>query len=275
MVYPLDAARCYENVFISDIHLGTRGCQADKLLEFLSRVSCKNLYLVGDIIDGWQLEKRNYWPDEHKAVMNEFLRLAKSGTRVVFITGNHDEFLRHYSDFSFGNVTLTDEIIFESKKGDRYLVVHGDKFDVITSYARWIAIIGDYAYNFLLRLNVLVNFFRKRMGLPYWSLSAYIKHRVKRAVNFISDFESNVSRECTKRGFRGAICGHIHHAAIHKSETFDYMNCGDWVESCTALIECLDGEFQIVDWLHPGKNDNVVTLPSQPAAVPDPGRHAA
>ena len=279
MAYSFDGSKCYENVFISDIHLGTRGCQAAKLLEFLRTVSCKKLFLVGDIIDGWQLKKRRYWPEEHKAVINEFLRIAKTGTEVIFITGNHDEFLRDYADFCFGAFTLTDEYAFESKRGDRYLVIHGDRFDVITSCARWVAVFGDVGYNALLRLNLLVNWARKLFNLPYFSVSKYIKSKVKKAVNFISDFELNVSRECIKQGYDGAICGHIHQAAIEHHESFIYMNCGDWVESCTALIEGVDGEFQIIDWLQPAPADNVVQLtPPKPETGPeltDPGRHAA
>ena len=176
-------------------------------MEFLRTVSCKKLFLVGDIIDGWQLKKRRYWPEEHKAVINEFLRIAKTGTEVIFITGNHDEFLRDYSDICFGAFTLTDEYAFESKRGDRYLVIHGDKFDVITNCARWVAVFGDVGYNALLRLNLLVNWGRKLFNLPYFSVSKYIKSKVKKAVNFISDFELNVSRECSKQGYNGPYVG--------------------------------------------------------------------
>lgn len=267
-------ARCFESVFISDVHLGTRGCRADKLLEFLDNISCKKLFLVGDIIDGWQLKNRKYWPEEHKAVFNEFIRLAKTGTEVIFITGNHDEFLRDYSEFHFGNLILADEFVFHSQKGEKFLVVHGDRFDVITSCARWMAVLGAIGYNLLLNMNVVINYFRKKMDRPYWSLSKCVKSKVKRAINFISDFQENVSSECTKRGFQGAICGHIHQAELRKDDGFTYMNCGDWVESCTAIVEGVDGEFQLIDWLRPPPLNNIVPLP-QPATVTDPDRHAA
>ena len=238
---------CYETIFLSDIHLGTRGCQAEKLLCFLKSVKCKRLYLVGDIIDGWRLRSSFYWPLEHQQVVNEFIRLSRTGTQVCYVTGNHDEFLRAYSDFKLGNIELVDEAIFESTQGKSFLVVHGDQFDVVTRCHRWIALLGDVGYTFLLVLNRYFNSFRAKFGFGYWSLSAWIKHRVKKAVNFVNDYESSVSRECKRRGFGGVICGHIHHAEIRSIGEIAYMNCGDWVESCTALVQTFDGHFQIID----------------------------
>jgi len=250
----------YRTIFLSDIHLGTKGCQADRLLDFLKQHTCDELYLVGDIIDGWRMKSSIYWPQAHSNVLRRFLTLTKRGTRLVYVTGNHDEFLRRYSDLAIGNIELVDEAVHETADGRRLLVVHGDEYDVITRYHRWVAWLGDMGYTLMLELNRHFNALRSRFGYGYWSLSAWVKHRVKRAVSFISEFEEAVAHHCRKQGYDGVVCGHIHHAEIRDLQGVRYLNCGDWVESCTALVEDEHGEFRIVDW---GRNasSNVVALP--------------
>jgi UDP-2,3-diacylglucosamine pyrophosphatase LpxH len=241
----------YRTIFLSDIHLGTKGCQADKLLSFLKQHSCDRLYLVGDIVDGWRMRSQVYWPQSHSNVVRRFLTLTKRGTKLVYVTGNHDEFLRRYSDLAIGNVELVDEAEHDTLDGRRLLVVHGDQFDVVTRYHRWIAFLGDVGYTALLEVNRWLNVLRSRLGYGYWSLSAFIKHRVKRAVSFISEYEEAILHQCRKEGYDGVVCGHIHHAEISEVQGLTYMNCGDWVESCTALVEDLDGNFHILDWSVP------------------------
>jgi len=263
----------YRTIFLSDIHLGTKGCQADRLLDFLKEHTCDELYLVGDIIDGWRMKSSIYWPQSHSNVLRRFLTLTKRGTRLVYVTGNHDEFLRRYSDLAIGNIELVDEAVHETADGRRLLVVHGDEYDVITRYHRWVAWLGDLGYTLMLELNRHFNALRSRFGYGYWSLSAWVKHRVKRAVSFISEFEEAVAHHCRKQGYDGVVCGHIHHAEIRDLEGVRYLNCGDWVESCTALVEDERGEFQILDW---GRNvsSNVVPLPELEQAT-EPRRGAA
>ena len=251
----------YRTIFLSDIHLGTRGCQADQLLSFLKNHSCDELYLVGDIIDGWRLRSQLYWPQSHSNVLRRFLTLAKRGTRVVFVTGNHDEFLRKYSDITLGNLELVNRAVHRTADGRRLLVVHGDEFDVVTRYHRWIAFLGDVGYNALLELNRYFNRLRVQFGYGYWSLSAWVKHRVKRAVSYIGDYEDALVHQCRREGFDGVVCGHIHHAEIRDLNGVHYMNCGDWVESCTALVEDKNGRFSLLDWsMQPVSNSNVLDL---------------
>lgn len=238
----------YRAIFLSDIHLGTRGCQADALLEFLKLHTCDRLYLVGDIVDGWRFRRGFYWPQAHTNVMRRFLTLSKRGTRVTYVTGNHDEFLRRYSDMEIGNIALVDAAVHHTADGRRLLVVHGDSFDVVTLYHRWVALAGDVGYTVLLVLNNHLNRWRARFGFGYWSLSAWVKHRVKRAVNYVGSFEASVSHHCRQRGYDGVVCGHIHHAEITRYDDVSYMNCGDWVESCTALVEDDQGRFRIIRW---------------------------
>lgn len=258
--------RHFRSIFLSDIHLGTKGCQADSLLEFLKNHSCDQLYLVGDIIDGWRLKSTMYWPQSHSNVMRRFLTLTKRGTEVIFVTGNHDEFLRKYSGLELGNLKLVDEATHITASGQRLLVVHGDQFDVVTRYHRWLAFLGDVGYNILLELNRYLNQARTRFGYGYWSLSAWLKHKVKRAVNYIGDFEEAVLHSSTKRGYDGVVCGHIHHAEIRNIEGVTYMNCGDWVESCTALVEDSKGNFEIINWIQPRPLAEVVPLPKRARA---------
>jgi UDP-2,3-diacylglucosamine pyrophosphatase LpxH len=243
----LQAAR-YRTIWISDIHLGTRGCKADLLLEFLRHTRADTLYLVGDIIDGWRLKRSWYWNQSHNDVVQKLLRKARKGTRVIYVPGNHDEALRDFTDLQFGGVMVQMEAIHVTADGRRLLVTHGDHFDGIVTYAKWLALLGDAAYAFALNLNTWFNHLRHRLGLPYWSLSAYLKHRVKNAVEFISDYEQAIAEEARRRHVDGVVCGHIHHAEIREINGVLYCNDGDWVESCTALVEHLDGRLEILRW---------------------------
>jgi UDP-2,3-diacylglucosamine pyrophosphatase LpxH len=238
----------YRTVWISDIHLGTPGCNAELLLDFLKSIECETLYLVGDIIDAWRLRKGWYWPPRHNDVVRCILKMAKRGTHVVYVPGNHDEVLRDYAGLAFGDVTVVSEAIHETADGRRLLVLHGDQFDSIVLYAKWLAFLGDSAYEFLLKANSVVNFVRRRFGLPYWSLAAHLKKRVKNAVQFISKFEEVVAHAAAERQVDGVVCGHIHSAEIRQFGDITYYNDGDWVESCTALAEYADGRMEIIDW---------------------------
>jgi UDP-2,3-diacylglucosamine pyrophosphatase LpxH len=235
-------------VWISDTHLGTSGCNAELLHDFLHSIKPDTLYLVGDIIDGWRLKRGWYWPQRHNDIIRRVLKLANKGTRVIYVPGNHDEALRDYTGLAFGGVEVVAEAIHETVDGRRLLVTHGDEFDGVVLYARWLAFLGDAGYSLLLKLNVWFNAVRRRLGLPYWSLSAYIKHRVKNAVAFISRFEEVVAHAARERGVDGVVCGHIHSAEIRDFDGITYMNDGDWVESCTALVEHHDGRIEILDW---------------------------
>jgi UDP-2,3-diacylglucosamine pyrophosphatase LpxH len=235
-------------VWISDTHLGTPGCNAELLHDFLCSVKPDTLYLVGDIIDGWRLKRGWYWPQRHNDVVRRVLKLANKGTRVVYVPGNHDEALRDFTHLAFGGVEVMPEAIHETLDGRRFLVLHGDEFDGVVLYARWLAFLGDLGYAMLLRANVWVNMARRQLGLPYWSMSAHVKKRVKNAVAFISRFEETVARAARERGVDGVVCGHIHSAEIREFDGITYMNDGDWVESCTALVEHHDGRIEILDW---------------------------
>ncbi len=248
MLVEPEGTRRYHAIWISDIHLGTKGCQAETLLDFLRETECEYLYLVGDIVDGWRLKRSWYWPQAHNDVVQKVLRKARKGTKVVFIPGNHDEGFRNFLDHEFGHVSIIGEAIHTMKDGRRFLVIHGDKFDVVVNYARWLAMIGDYAYSLALVLNGWFNFARRKLGFDYWSLSAYLKHKVKNAVEFIGDYETALAHEAKRRGVQGVICGHIHHATMRDIDGITYCNDGDWVESCTALVEHPTGELEIIDW---------------------------
>ena len=251
-------AKTYRSIFISDVHLGTRDCKAGQLNNFLKHNSCNTLYLVGDIIDAWKIQQNRWrWQQSHTNVVRRVLGHAKRGTRVVFIAGNHDEFLRPMIPygFSFGLVEIHNQIEHIGADGKHYLVVHGDLFDGITRLAPWIAFLGDKAYDIILSLNSKYNWIRHRFGFGYFSLSQYLKARVKKAVDFIFHFERNLAAYCKKRGYDGVICGHIHHAEIKDINGIIYMNDGDWVESCTALVEHHDGRWEIIIWTQ--EKDNV------------------
>jgi len=246
------------SVWISDVHLGTPGCQARALLDFLKTVESDSLYLVGDIIDGWQLRRSWYWPQAHNDVVQKLLRKARKGTRVVFVPGNHDEFARKYLGHDFGGIEVVEDCIHTTADGKRLWVTHGDLFDGVIQCAKWLAYVGDSAYEFTLKLNRHFNSLRARLGLPYWSLSKYLKLKVKRAVSFIGDFEAAVVREARKRGVHGVVCGHIHHAELREIDGVLYANDGDWVESLTALVEHRDGRLEILDWSDRGAGDHAV-----------------
>ena len=238
----------FRTVWISDIHLGTAGCNADLLVDFLKSIECDTLYLVGDIIDGWRLKRGWYWPPRHNDVIRCVLKMAKKGTRVVYVPGNHDEMFRDYAGLQFGGVELASEVVHRTADGRRILVVHGDVFDGVVLYARWLAFLGDHAYSLLLKANRVFNLARRRLGLPYWSLSAYLKKRVKNAVSYVSGFEEAVAHAAIEAGVDGVVCGHIHSAEIRQFGAVTYYNDGDWVESCTALVEHADGAMEILDW---------------------------
>jgi UDP-2,3-diacylglucosamine pyrophosphatase LpxH len=238
----------YRAIFISDVHLGTRGCKAQYLLDFLKHNEADYVYLVGDIIDCWRLSKGWFWPQSHNDVVQKLLRKARKGTQVIYVPGNHDEPLRDYDDHAFGDVQVMNEAVHVTADGKRLLIIHGDAFDGIMRYAPWLARLGDSAYTMALALNQWFNRARHVMGYPYWSLSAYLKSRVKDAVKFIGDFEHTVAAEAKRRGFDGVVCGHIHQAALKDIDGILYANDGDWVESCTALVEHRDGRLEIIEW---------------------------
>ena len=240
--------RRYRTIWISDVHLGTRGCNARMLIDFLDHVDSDTLYLVGDIIDGWRLKKRFYWPPSHNDVVWRVMKRARRGTRVVYIPGNHDEMFRQFTGMSFGGVEIRRKAIHETADGRKLLVLHGDEFDAIMLAHRWLAVVGDAAYVSLMKLNVAVNAVRRRFGLPYWSLSKHAKHKVKNAVAFIGRFEEVVAHEAGMRGVDGVVCGHIHTAETRRIGDVDYYNDGDWVEGCTALVEHFDGRMEILHW---------------------------
>ena len=235
-------------VFISDVHLGFKGCRAEFLLDFLRRVECKQIYLVGDIVDLWSLSRSFYWPQSHNDVLRTLLGKAKHGTRVVYVPGNHDRTFRDYDGFVLGNVEVHREAVHETADGKRFLVLHGDEFDGIVRVSPFLESLGSSAYSFALRLNRYVNALRTRFGYPYWSLAAFLKDKVKNAVQYIGNFERAVSTEAARRNVDGVICGHIHRAEIAAMGEVIYCNDGDWVESCTALVEDFSGNLGLLRW---------------------------
>jgi UDP-2,3-diacylglucosamine pyrophosphatase LpxH len=242
--------RKFRTLFISDVHLGTRGCQAERLLDFLRCHDADSIYLVGDIVDAWRLKSHWYWPQPHNDVVQKLLRKGRKGVRIVYVPGNHDEFLRDYCGTHFGGIEVAERAIHVSPKGKRYLVVHGDRFDLVVTQARWLSQLGDRAYGFSIIVNRLLNGLRRQLGFGYWSVSKWVKFKVKNAVNYIGDFEKTLAAEARRHGADGVICGHIHHAAMHHLFGAHYLNCGDWVESCTAIAENSDGRFEIINWTH-------------------------
>ncbi|WP_242097215.1 MULTISPECIES: UDP-2,3-diacylglucosamine diphosphatase [unclassified Sphingomonas] len=240
--------RRYRTIWISDVHLGTRGCNAAMLIDFLDRVDSDTLYLVGDIIDGWRLKKRLYWPALHNDVVSRLMKRVKRGTRVVYIPGNHDEMFRQFVGMNFGGIAIRRRAMHETADGRRLLVLHGDEFDAITLAQPWLAHMGDTAYTALLAVSHVVNSVRRRLGMPYWSLSKHAKAKVKNAVAFVSRFEEVVARAAGSRGVDGVVCGHIHTAETRTIGDIAYYNDGDWVESCTALVEHHDGQMELLHW---------------------------
>jgi len=241
----------HRSIWISDVHLGTSSAKAEQLCDFLKYNSCDTLYLVGDIIDGWRMKSRAYWPQQHINVVRRILSSAKRGTKVVYITGNHDEFLRRYSGMSFGNIHLVDEYIHHSPTGKKFWVVHGDAFDALVFNKKWLAIIGDIAYDSLLKFNTWLNRARNALGLRQWSLSYYLKNKVRNAFSIISNYETTLTHECKQRALDGVVCGHIHYPDVKKINGIQYANCGDWVESCSALTEDKQGQLNIIKWGKP------------------------
>jgi len=240
--------RTHRSIFLSDLHLGTRGCQAGLLLDFLRWNDAERYYLIGDVVDCWRLRRNWYWPQEHNDVVQKLLRKARKGARVVYIPGNHDEVFRDYCGTHFGGIEVRRRDIHETADGMRLLIMHGDEFDGVIRHARWPALLGDWAYVTALQANAGFNVARRRLGFGYWSLSAYLKAKVKNAVNYISNFEAAVAAEARRSGVGGVICGHIHFAQMREIEGILYVNDGDWVESCTAVVEHHDGTLELVRW---------------------------
>ena len=250
------------SIFLSDIHLGTRACQADRLLEFLRVYVAENVFLIGDIIDFWAMQRHIVWTQAQNTFVQKILRRARRGERVILIPGNHDEALREYLDAAFGDIELAGEHVHTLADGRRFLLLHGDEFDQITRHHRWIAILGDVMYDVLVHLNSILSLIRRRFGMTcYWSLAGYAKRRVKRALQFIFDFEDAALRAASQRGLDGIICGHIHSAVIREANGLTYVNCGDWVDSCTAIVEHLDGRLELVAWNGDDDNDDEEVLP--------------
>jgi UDP-2,3-diacylglucosamine pyrophosphatase LpxH len=248
--FPNGALPQYRSVFISDTHLGTRGCRSEFLADFLQRISCYNLFLVGDIIDGWRLRKSWYWDAAHDSVLRLILHQARGGTQVTYIPGNHDEMFRAWLPMKLevAGIRLCKEATHVTADGKRLLVIHGDEFDSVVRYAKFLALLGDSAYTAALVLNRWFNAGRRRFGYPYWSLSAWLKLRVKEAVKAIDRFETALASEAKRRGYDGVVCGHIHHPEMREVDGILYINDGDWVESCTALVEHHDGRLELIDW---------------------------
>ena len=265
-----DRIRRHRTIFISDIHLGTRGCKADLLYDFLIHNDCSTLFLVGDIVDGWRLKRNWYWDDAHSRVVDAILHKVQDGTRVIWIPGNHDEAFRDYCGLVVAGVDLQAEALHETADGRKLLVLHGDQFDGIVTYARWLALLGDWAYTVALVANDVLNRLRRRLGMPYWSLSGYLKQRVKNAAAFISDFETAVARAARARGTDGVVCGHIHHAEIKTIAGVLYCNDGDWVESCTALTEDFAGRLEIRRWAAAAAEKRTMPRTTSRAPMPVP-----
>jgi len=248
----------YKTICISDTHLGTNGCQADLLNNFLKNHTCENLFLIGDIIDGWKIQQNKWrWKQSHSNVVRRILGMGKHGVKVTYVTGNHDEFLRPFvaHGFPMGNITIVNQAEYRDTDGNLFLITHGDMFDGITRLGKWISFLGDGAYDFVLWVNTRFNYIRHKLGFGYWSLSKYLKHKVKKAVGFVFSFEKTLTEYCSKRGYDGVICGHIHTPDIKTIDGIIYMNDGDWVESCSALVEHLDGRWEIIYWTKKVDND--------------------
>lgn len=242
------AARRYRAIWISDLHLGWRACEADRLLDFLKHHDADHWYLVGDILDGWALKRSWNWPQSHNDVVQKLLRKVRKGSRVVCIPGNHDEFLHEFARLSFGGIVVLPDTVHETADGRRFWVLHGDEFDSIVHYAPWLTVLGNNGYDLMIHVGRLLNRFRRRLGFPDWSLSAYVKNRVKNIVRFVTDYEQAMLREARRHGADGVVCGHIHKAEIRTIDGLTYGNCGDWVESCTALAEHFDGRLELIHW---------------------------
>ena len=260
----------YRTVWISDLHLGTRGCDAAGLLEFLRETEFDRLYLVGDIVDLWRLRREHYWPQSHNDVVQKLLRKARKGADIVFIPGNHDEFARDFVEHHFGGIEVLEEASHTLLDGRKLWLIHGDYFDAVVQYAKWLAYVGDSLYELTLRLNRHFNRLRAKFGLRYWSLSAYLKGKVKKALNFVTDFENAVANEALKRGYQGVVCGHIHRAEIRIINGGLYCNDGDWVESRSALVEHMDGHLELIFWDQELDFTPAKIRPAEQAHLPEP-----
>ena len=264
------SAHRYRTLFLSDLHLGTRGCQAHLILDMLRHVEADTIYLVGDIIDGWRLRSGWYWPQQHNDVVQKLLRKVRRGARMVFVPGNHDEFARQFFGLTFGGIDIKRQAIHTAADGKRYLVMHGDEFDVIVRHSKWLAYFGDWAYDTALFVNTHFNTVRRAIGLPYWSFSAWAKLKVKNAVNFIGSFENELAGEAKRQGVDGVVCGHIHHAVIREIDGVTYVNTGDFVESCSLVVEHFDGRFEVMRWpaeLKVVTQDDDASFEDEPQAV--------
>jgi UDP-2,3-diacylglucosamine pyrophosphatase LpxH len=255
-------------IFLSDLHLGTRASRAGDLLEFLKQNDAETIYLVGDIVDFWRVKRGPVWPQTHNDVMQKLMRKVRKGTRLVYVPGNHDEGLRDYCGMRFGGIEIVHQCMHETADGKRLLVMHGDEFDVVVRYARWLSFLGNHGYDLALATNVPFNWIRRHLGFGYWSLSAYLKLRVKQAVSYIGDFEHALATEARRHGADGIVCGHIHHAADRDIDGIRYLNCGDWVESCTALVEDHVGRISLVRWHERPADAAPVRSPHRAATVP-------
>lgn len=240
----------YRTIWISDLHIGSTQCQADVLLDFLKHNDSETLYLVGDIIDFWSLSKKMYWPRDHNTVIQKILRKARHGTQIFYIPGNHDENVRDYDHYVFGDIEVRNSAIHTTAEGKRFLVVHGDEYDAIARHHQWVAKVGSVGYDWLIEINRFLRPIRRWIGFQsQFSLAAYIKYKVKNVVQFISDYEENIVHTLRHEGLDGVICGHIHHAEIKTIDQFLYVNTGDFVESCTAIVEHHDGRLELINWL--------------------------
>jgi len=239
----------YRTIWLSDFHLGTKDAQVDYLLDFLRHNESDTLFLVGDILDGWALSRSWHWSQTHNDIIQKILRKARKGTRVVYLPGNHDEFIRDYLGLCLGRIHVMDDAIHKTADGRKLLVLHGDEFDGMLQHAKWISVMGSRAYRALLLINRGLNRARRWMGMPYWSLSAYMKHTTKRAVQAIANFEHAMIEVAKQKKVDGVICGHIHHAEIRQVQSILYANSGDWMESCTALVEHFDGRIELLNWV--------------------------
>lgn len=246
-------------VFISDVHLGTRASQAERLLGFLRAYPAEQLYLVGDIVDFWAMKREVRWTPAQNTVVQKILRRARHGERVTFIPGNHDEALREHVGTTFGDIRLERECVHVTAAGKRYLILHGDEFDQVTRYHRWLAVLGDKGYDLLVRINGWLSWVRRRLGIAgHWSLAGYAKRKIKTAVNFVSDFERSVAHAARERGLDGVICGHIHVAAMREVDGVAFVNCGDWVDSCTGILEHHDGRLELIKWGFDGEHGETI-----------------
>ncbi|MBO9654502.1 UDP-2,3-diacylglucosamine diphosphatase [Agrobacterium sp. SOY23] len=268
--------RQFRTLFISDVHLGSKAAKTDYLLDFLKYHEAETIILVGDIVDGWRLRRSWYWPQGCNDVVQKLLRKARKGTRIVYIPGNHDEFLREFPGMHFGGIEVAERMIHEAADGKKYLIIHGDEFDVVVRNARLLAYLGDWAYDAAIAINIAIAAVRRRIGLPYWSFSAWAKLQVKHAVNFIGEFQRVVADEARRNNVDGVICGHIHHAVMEDMDGIRYINTGDWVESCTAIAENADGSFELITWMQTSGASEHVSGEMEPVEIPGLiGKHAA